>query len=375
LRVIDKRGHGSIAGSAVRPCLPIEIHQRRVVRPHAQAPADVWSDVLEQDFSAMTRLSLGMRRLLYEAGGRVPHWLAHAATAGVYPWLRRNRGRFLAETDHLADRVGVLSRAQMAFAQRQYTLAHAGCTTAVTWDGTLRELVCFRSLDWPASEWLGQASRIFEWLTEGGKTLGLAAGIAGMVGALTVARPGWCAVINASPMRRSIWPGEDPTFLLRDALTDPALVTYEHAKRRCLSWRPSAPFFLTLAGPAQACVVEFGRRATHVRAMTGLEPLVQTNHHAQDGPFARANPPAGWESSTSCAYQMPLMESSQQRFRTVQSEAVNAGSHSGSGALEAFHQTWAQPPVWNHQTAQWVWMRPATGELRLWVFDDAPTGA
>jgi hypothetical protein len=331
--------------------------------------------VLAQDLSAMTRLSSGMRRLLYEPGGRVPHWLARIATAAVYPWLRRNRGRFLAETDHLADRVGVLSRAQMAFAQRQYTLAHAGCTTAVTWDRALQELVCFRSLDWPASEWLGQASRIFEWRAEDGESLGVAAGVAGMVGALTVARPGWCAVINASPMRRSVWPGEDPTFLLRDALTAPALRSYEVVKKRCLTWRPSAPFFLTLASPTEACVVEYGRRTTHVRPIAGAGLLVQTNHHAEDGPFAGANPPGDWESTPTAAYQMPLMASSQQRFRQVQAEVVNTGCQGNLAALQGFHQTWAQPPVWNHQTAQWVWMRPATGELRLWVFDDAPTGA
>jgi hypothetical protein len=176
-------------------------------------------------------------------------------------------------------------------------------------------------------------------------------------------------------MRRSVWPGEDPTFLLRDALTDPALLTYEDAKKRCLSWRPSAPFFLTLASPAQACVVEYGRRTTHVRTIGSTGLLVQTNHHAEDGPFSKANPPAAWETSPACAYQMPLMASSQQRFRHVQAEATSTGNHGDAGTLQAFHRTWAQAPVWNHETAQWVWMRPATGELRLWVFDETATGA
>ncbi len=353
----------------MRLCRPIEIRQRRVVRPHAPDPADVWGDLLAQDAQAMTRLSTAMRTLLYEPGGRVPHRLAQLATAWVYPWLRRHGGRFLAETDHLADRLGVLTRAQMAFVQRQYTLAHAGCTTAVYRDPELREFVCFRSLDWPAAEHLGEASRILEWQSEDGHTLGLAAGVAGMVGALTVARPGWCAVINASPMRRSIWRGEDPTFLLRDALSDPALRSYDDALKHCLGWKPSSPFFLTLAGAEAACAIEYGRRSVHQRSIAHQGVLVQTNHHADGGPFAGANPRARFEAVAARAYAMPLMASSRQRFEHVTEHMARRDN--GQSALSAFQRVWAEPPVWNHETAQWVWIRPATGEMRLWVFETA----
>jgi hypothetical protein len=356
----------------MRPCRPIEVLERRVVRPHASDAADVWADLLAQDAHAMTRLSAAMRTLLYEPGGRVPHRLARIATAWVYPWLRRHGGRFLAETDHLADRLGVLTRAQMAFVQRQYTLAHAGCTTAVVRDPTLREFVCFRSLDWPAAEHLGEASRLFEWQSEQGQTLGMAAGVAGMVGVLTVARPGWCAVINASPMRRSIWRGEDPTFLLRDALTDPALRSYDDALKRCQRWKPSSPFFLTLAGSEDACVIEYGRRSVHRRRIGEEGVLVQTNHHADAGPFARANPRARFETMSAQAYAMPLMASSRQRFAHVTRHLDRRQDEEGEEpALSAFQRVWAVPPVWNHETAQWVWIRPATGEMRLWVFENA----
>jgi hypothetical protein len=345
----------------------LEVQQRRVVRPYAPDAEDVWADVLAQDANVMTRLSTAMRTLLYEPGGRVPHWLARIATAWVYPWLQRNGGRFLAETDHLADRIGVLSRAQMAFAQRQYTLAHAGCSTAVVWNRDLHEFVCFRSLDWPAADHLGEASRIFEWQGEQGQTLGLAAGVVGMVGALTVARPGWCAVINASPMRRSIWPGEDPTFLLRDAVIDASLQTYDDALRRCMSWKPSSAFFLTLAGPKEACVLEYGRRTVHTRRTAHEGLLVQTNHHEAAGPFAGSNPKAQFERTPAKAYALPLMASSCQRFEHVSLQLGRPDD--GEPLLEALQRTWATPPLWNHETAQWVYMRPATGEMRLWVFE------
>jgi hypothetical protein len=128
--------------------------------------------------------------------------------------------------------------------------------------------------------------------------------------------------------------------------------------------------FLTLCGIAadEGASFEFGfgaggKIACRAVAIPKRGFLVRANHFDRDSPFAARNvrqvlgPDADWESCS-------LMATSQRRRDMVEAALAHAQGRDLDAALARVH---AQAPVWNRQTAQWVAMRPATGELDIRV--------
>jgi hypothetical protein len=344
-------------------------HARRVLLTRHGA-AD-WHHVLERDSDAVVHLLHEMRRLLYRWPIAVPFvWLLARLS---YPLYRRH-GHFVDESDAIADRTGILSRAEMAFCQRQYSWSHIGCTTAAFWDEAAGHMVCARSLDWPAAKAIANSTRYYDFHDRDDRVICRVAGLTGMVGVLTAVRPGtFSVVLNFAKVFFSARPRSDPTFLIRRLACDPAITSYSAAIEAVLAWEVGAPCFITLCGVArgEACVIEFPPhpRRPWLRAIEPGKALVQANHYDPDGAFAklntrnpRAEPPAGddW-------YHAPLVTSSGWRRRVLE-HGLDQLLGSATGDLDAgLLELWRWPPVFNGETAHLVVMRPATGSLRIWT--------
>lgn len=352
----------------MRPLGPDSL--RRLDLDAAEAAAR-WADLDRAEDRA------GLRNLAAAMLGdvnRKPLWRAawRAASRAAYAGLYRPFGAYVADSDHLALLAGrdVLSAADMAALQRLYTLAHAGCSSVMRWDAAAGRMVHFRSLDWPSATAIAGATRVVS-AQRGGEQAYAAAGIIGMVGLLTAVKPGFSICINFAPWNGpSCWVGPDPSFLLR-RLMDSPVASYAEACRVVAGWRPAAPVFISLCGVAkgEACVFEFGaawHRAgrCHAIPMAGRDWLVQTNHFAAHSPYAghgvvqapmRPWGDLGWDGYT-------IRATSQARMDLID-ESLRAGTD--------LLATFGRRPVMNPQTAQWVEMVPAAGDLRVWVRDGA----
>lgn len=349
---------------------------RRVLRLDGADPAARWADLTRpEDLAAMGRLAgavlgdIGARRLWALA------W--KLATRLAYGAVYKPFGHYVAESDHLAALVGGqrLAPADMAALQRLYTLAHAGCSTVMAWDAARQRMVHFRSLDWPSAEAIADATRVVVG-QDGGRTVFTAAALAGMTGLLSAVKPGFSVALNFAPWRGpSFSLNSDPTFLVRQLMEAP-VTTFAEACHVVARWRPAAPVFVSLCGVArgEARVFEFGaawhpRRRGHVRAMVADAPLVQTNHYAPSSPFARHRrpqaPPHAWGDPAWDGH--AILATSEARQRLVD-EGVRR--HADQDDLtETLCGLFSRRPVWNHETAQWVEMLPASGEMRVWVRD------
>ncbi len=347
---------------------------KRAVHFQAGSADRIWADVVSRsDDIEAARILAGAimgdirRKKLWAAGW----WIA---TRAAYQASLKFRGRYVAESDYLAGALGdgLLSPADMAGLQRLYTLAHAGCSAVMGWDEDSGRMVHFRCLDWPSAPAIAQASRLYEAVGLDGAPVYGGAGILGLVGCLTAAKPGFSAAINFAPWTGpSLSPNRDPTFLLRELMESP-ISTYDEARASIGYWRPSAPVFITLCGirKGEASILAFGadwnrHRGCHVTELGDRPWLVQTNHYDPSGPFAAHNPrPISRPPASEALWdEYSLLQTSEVRKERIE-ESLSEG---GAGLEATLRQAFAQAPVWNHQTAQWVTMIPATGEIRLEV--------
>lgn len=336
----------------------------------AASAAERWGALLASDAD---REAFGtMCRALQKAYfGTLP---ARLATWLFYRLVYSHSGRYVEDSDYLADATGILSRAQMALMQRQYTWAHVaynfvpGCTTTCirTQDGWRM----MRSLDWGNLPVMAPAVRAYDYLDAQGLTTHTAA-VQGMAGVLTFSRPGLCGAINFAPKQRSLSPARfrsDPLFVLRDLIEHSHINTLEAALEFIAAQRFSSPVFISLcsSNSDSAAVIEIAHdKRQNVRyARDGI--LVQTNHFHQDSPFSHENypqlatePAEGWEHSD-------LLRNSQKRFDDLMEALTPLVGMPATEVEMACLGRYSIAPVWNHETTYWTLANPAAGSLRLW---------
>jgi len=210
-----------------------------------------------------------------------------------------------------------------------------------------------------------------------------AAAVAGAVGLLTAVKPGAFSVsINYSP-----WKGlgyfMDPTIRLREVMDDPGIDSFARALDALSDPRRTvgAAVFFTVCGtrPEEIRVIEWSRppllpwmegecRRREASRSEGGRLIVQANHHDLGGPWAKHNrsalPYAIDDERT--AYEANLEESSLAR-QLAMDRAVRRGLAEPQGPLPSALAALRVAPVWNHETTQWVVMRPASGQLEAWA--------
>lgn len=339
-------------------------------------PAEIWQEVAARDTQAVAGLSAAMQTLVYSKGPRASiDNLARVLYQAVY----RKYGLFIDESDFWADQSGCVSRPFMAFLQRQYTLAHAACSAVCMWDERRQEMVCVRSLDWAGADQLAACTRIFKFLDDASSgPVFQAAGVAGMVGILTGMKDGFSLCINYAPWHFAARFNPDPLFAIRNLLQDEAVQTYGEAKHRVERWKVAAPCFITICGRerGEACVVACGARKNHVRELNESGFIIQTNHvDTGKAPFSRRKknfyyteePPAqegGWYGSN-------LMRNSKERRRRIERHVQTIPPDTDC-LDEEILKIYLVPPVLNHETAQWVVMRPKSRAMKVFTCTSKP---
>lgn len=343
------------------------ITERQTIPCKAPNPKEIWGEMIQHNETDIKQLYRAMKaitcRKISTPAFNTLSWL-------LYQLVYKNHGRYSNESDYMATQTGVLSPAQAAFLQRQFTLAHAAfCTTTTAWDEEHQEMVCMRSLDWQGADAIAQTSRIFDFTNLQSQTIATVAGIAGMTGVLTGVKHGFSIAGNYAPWAFSARFRNDPTFLIRDILQDEAIDTYAKAVTAIKEWQVGSPCFITVCGvkKGEASVLEFGK-GTQV-CQTKADPsgvLVQANHYScntfkpHSKPQYKHEPEGGW-------YDSSLLRNSEHR----QQQVLDGLQADSSAPLEAtLKQLYAQPPVLNYETAQWVLMRPARTireeRMKLW---------
>lgn len=353
---------------------------RKTLRVFHQArkPEEIWRDLLGNADHLDAARTLG--RAIMDDIGHKPSWSAawRVGARIAYELIYRPVGLYRAESDHLAVAIGrdVLSPADLAAMQRLYTVTHAGCSTVMAWDKARSRMIHFRCLDWPSTDAIANASRIFIGCDDHGATTYQAVGIVGMVGLLTAVKPGFSVAVNFAPWRGpSLSLRVDPTFLMRQLMESDA-ASFDDAVASIRSWRPSAPVYISLCGTKQreAAVFEFGaawsRPDCHVNWIGDRDFLVQTNHFHAASPFARQNaepaPSRDWDHPDWDAE--TLRRTSTARRVLIEERLGAAYAESPDFDIEAaLREIYGQRPVWNHETAQWAMMVPETGEVRAWT--------
>jgi hypothetical protein len=347
----------------------------RVVDFQAAAPSAIWADFEREDDRAAARaLAQAMIGVATESVAGKIAWRVVPAALRALGHTRHPR--YGADSDHLA-RVFFADHAdaaQVAFLQAQYTYAHAlasACTASVIWDEEAGSMLHFRSLDWRSAAEIAAATRRVDFRGADGARAFRCAGIAGMAGLLTCVGRGFSVAINYAPWGWfGIGAGDDPTYLLRDLMQDETVASFAAAFAAIEAWRPAAPVFLTLCGkgPEEGAAFEFGfgaRRRMVCRAVAIPKRgfLVRTNHFDPESSFAARNvpqivdPDADWD-------RLSMMSSSRRRRDMVEAALRQA---QGRDLEKTLTGVYAQAPVWNRQTAQWVAMRPATGDIDIRV--------
>ncbi|GAB2880416.1 hypothetical protein GCM10027046_05620 [Uliginosibacterium flavum] len=345
-----------------RPALRIDYLQKE--------PAVRWAALVNSppDMDAFKAMCLALKKAYFST------FIARALCWLVYKLVYDHSGRYIACSDYLADATGLISRAQMAIMQRQYTWAHVaynfipGCTTSCVRSSEGWRMM--RSLDWGNVPVMAPAVRAADYIDAQG-VITHTAGVQGMVGVLTFSRPGLCGAINFAPKRHSLAPARfrsDPLFVLRDLIEDSRINTLETALDFIATQRFSSPVFISLCSDTSdnAAVVEIahdGRQNVRY-AQDGL--LVQTNHFAQSSPFVRDNskpyefePQEGWEHSN-------LLRNSFRRWDDLMATLRPLVGASASEVEAGCLQAYTVAPVWNHETIYWTLTNPAVGSLRLW---------
>jgi hypothetical protein len=314
----------------------------------------------------------------------------------AYPFYARF-GNYIDEGLALADAEGQ-SRAATTILQRLYTLGylakapHAprpGCTTCViehVESGAKRH---FRSLDWPMVGAMGKAAQVHEFYGRASDTRPqyTSAGMCGVLGLLSAAKPGFAVSINHAPQRCAASLHSDPLLLLRRVFDAAHIVDYRQAVEALSGKRaefgvPGAPVFYVVSGKGrgEACVIEWSHAKEGCRVLDigqvnaseagGFRLLLQTNHYDEtDSPFAKYNTAQDVDGGDADAqYATALAQSSKARRRRLRS-ALNMLLDSARGlpSVRELQQVYAEPPIFNYESAQWVSLDPASGELGMWV--------
>ena len=364
----------------------VEITRRHDLLDASGAPISAkqrWAGLLAEDAPVVRAL---VHQGLAFARQHAPEWLRKAATWLAFQGLVRKLDRwYVAEITAIAETLG-FSVYDMAMIQQQYTWGHlGGCTTTAFWDERRGEAVHARSLDWAMVDELSAATRVLECFgrTQDSVPRYRAAAVAGAVGLLTAVKPGAFSVsINYSP-----WKGVgyfmDPTVRLREVMDDPGIDSFARAVDALSNPRRTvgAAVFFTVCGtrPEEISVIEWSRPPLlpwmegecHHRGASRSEGgrlIVQANHHDLGGPWAKRNrsalPYAIDDDKT--AYEAELEETSLAR-QLAMDRAVRRGLADPQGPLPSVLAALRVPPVWNHETTQWVVMRPASGQLEAWA--------
>jgi hypothetical protein len=339
---------------------------KRIVRYQAAGAPERWQQVIEKDAGLLKEVCSSMKEMLSHHGISIPVWIISTL---AYHLHYARHGYFIDESDEFA-RHGGISRALMAFLQRQYTWSHMACTTASLFDPAAREMVMLRSLDWPGAETLARATRLHEFQDASGRAVFLSAGLTGMVGLLTAVKPGAFSIaLNFAHARRSIRPAADPTMMIRRLLEDAKVDSFGAAKLAISRWDLGAPCFISLCGieKGEGCVFEFLRGGAHeIREMGDAPYVVQANHY--DGQEDTAATALMEASDTEARFQATLAQSSGMRRRQVETRFAEWGADPRGEPIEAAAlRIWSEVPVRNYETTQFVVMRPSTGAMNIWV--------
>ena len=342
----------------------------RKVYIQADKPEDIWKDVLEHDKEQMQDLCVAMSKLVYEVG--VPKFLVHLSANILYNLVYRWWGHYTKESDYLASVCSNMPASLMAFLQRQYTLAHMGCSVVMAWDEKNGKMVCFRSLDWQGADDIARSTRIFSFVNEKNEEIAQIAGITAMVGVLTGAKKGFSVAINYAPWKRSAKFKSDPTFLIRQLLEDETINSYEEAIKRVSSWKVGSPCFISLCGvkKGEACVIELGSAGvTHIREIGNESFIIQTNHYdLNTSPFTQHNEaPYTYEMDEKAWYESELLKNSQKRHTLMEKEL---SKDSTMDMKERLISLYKEVPILNWETAQWVYMSPQSGDIEVYASID-----
>lgn len=265
-----------------------------------------------------------------------------------------------------------MSASLMAFLQRQYTLAHMGCSVVMAWDDKSEQMFCFRSLDWKGADDIARSTRPYSFVNAKEEEVAKVAGITGMVGVLTGTKKGFSVAINYAPWKRSARFKSDPTFLIRQLLEDASITDYKSAQERVKTWEVGSPCFISLCGVSkgEACVIELGNKGgVHVREMGKENFLIQTNHYNLDtSPFTKHNEePYEVEMSEEQWYESELLRNSQKREKLLRKRLQES---SLLPMQERMLEIYKEVPVLNWETAQWVLMKPKSGDIEVYACVD-----
>jgi len=349
-------------------------HRRRVVYD-AESPQEVWSAVLSQDEPSIKAISTAMKEQVFDGPLGI---FARIAAELAYP-LYQSHGHYIKDSDLFADVSGVLSRPEMALVQRQYTLAHALCSTAAFWDPAAGEMVCMRSLDWPAADALAEATRIYDFEAASGGNRSSVVGITGMCGILTgMKHGGFSVAINYAPKPHSAQMRSDPTFKIRQLLENPGISTYAQARADVQAWKVGAPCFITLCGKdrGEACVIEFGQRTNEADGTHAMNPrevndagwIVQTNHFDKHGRFGALFDGLGGKPPTDPFCADPS-DTTVQRRELIEQELPGAIGAGGAAMEQRLLDLWMTEPVLNYESVHIALMRPRSGSIRVWKLE------
>ena len=347
-----------------------KVSQTRKVFFQEARPEKIWKEVLDKDRDDMKLLCAAMSKLVYEAG--VPKFVVHLSAKLLYNLVYRWWGHYTKESDYLAAQCSQMSPALMAFLQRQYTLAHMGCSVVMVWDEKEEEMICFRSLDWQGADDISRSTRCFSFVDKEDKEVAQIAGITAMVGVLTGAKKGFSVAINYAPWKRSAKFKSDPTFLIRQLLEDETISSYDDALKKVSSWKVGSPCFISLCGvkKAEACVIELGTcGGQHIRKMGSENFIIQTNHYDLDhSPFTKHNEaPYKEEMTEQQWYDSELLRNSQKREDLLRQRLNEVSTLSIQERLISMYK---EVPILNWETAQWVIMKPKSGNIEVYASID-----
>jgi len=346
-----------------------KVEEERKVYFQQSTPEAIWADVLEQDKEDMQKLCDAMSKLVYEVG--IPKFLVHLSASVLYNLVYRWWGHYTNESDYLASNFSNMSASLMAFLQRQYTLAHMGCSVVMAWDEKNEEMVCFRSLDWRGADDIARSTRKFSFVNKAKEEVAQIAGITAMVGVLTGVKKGFSVAINYAPWKRSARFKSDPTFLIRQLLEDEGITSYEEARNKVGTWKVGSPCFISLCGVkrGEACVIELGSETLHIRDIGKKDFLIQTNHyHLESSPFSQHNEaPYTHELTEKEWYESELLRNSQKREKIMEEDL---SKDSDLPMLERLISLYKSVPILNWETAQWVVMKPKNGEIDIYACMD-----
>jgi hypothetical protein len=346
-----------------------KVIQKRVVRFEAESVVDTWREVVEQDLDSMKKLCKAMSHLVYEIG--VPKLIIHLVAKVLYHLVYKKWGHYTHESDYLATKCTDMSSSMLAFLQRQYTLAHMGCSVVMAWDEKNQEMICFRSLDWKGADDIALATREYSFVNNKNQEVAKIAGITAMTGVLTGTKKGFSVAINYAPWKRSAKFKSDPTFLIRQLLENEKITTYNQAHETVKEWDVGSPCFISICGikKGEACVVELGSGDTHFREMGDKDFLIQTNHYdLTSSPFTEHNQkPYTKEMDELSWYNSELLQNSQKREEIIRSRLEEESSLE---MQERLINIYKEVPILNYETAQWSIMKPASGNIDIYTCID-----